>query len=304
MSIPALDAELKRFGPGSRTPVMSLAQAEQYCRKLAQTHYENFPVVTRLLPRYVEQDFYNLYAFCRWADDLGDELGDPQRALEHLAWWREELAGCFAGTPRHPVMVALQRTIKYYRIPAQPFEHLISAFEQDQRITRYEDFEQLHDYCRRSADPVGRLVLYLARSASDLNFPASDSICTGLQLANFWQDVARDWQIGRVYLPKSSMDQFGITEDHIAGGISTPGFRELIAFEVRRARRFLDAGWPLLQNVPKEFRFDISLFLRGGLAILEKIERQNFAVLESRPKLTKYDFIKLTIQAIWDKRRN
>ncbi len=303
MAIPGLEEELRRFGPTSSEAPMSLAQSEAYCRDLARSHYENFPVVTRLLPKDVVQDFYNIYAFCRWSDDLGDELGDPQRAREYLSWWRVELAACFENSPRHPVMVALSRTVEVYGIPSKPFEDLISAFEQDQTVTRYENFDQLHDYCRRSADPVGRLVLYLARSANDLNYPFSDSICTGLQLANFWQDVARDYQIGRVYLPRTSMDQFGITDETISQGVSTPEFRELMALEVRRARRFLEGGWPLMENVPKGFRFDISLFIRGGLAILEKIERQNFAVRESRPKLTKYDFVKIAAKAMWDKRR-
>jgi squalene synthase HpnC len=303
MAISALEDELKRFGPGSTSEPMSVVNAQAYCKQLALSHYENFPVVTRLLPKYIVQDFYNIYAFCRWADDLGDELGDRDRALQYLGWWRDELAACYADSPRHPVMIALKETVRAYEIPSKPFEDLISAFEQDQTITRYNDFDQLHDYCKRSADPVGRLVLYLARSANDLNFPLSDSICTGLQLANFWQDVAHDYQkIDRIYLPKSSMDQFGITEADIAKGISTPSFRELLAMEVRRARRFLETGWPLVDNVPKDFRFDISLFIRGGLAILDKIEKHNFAVLESRPKLSKYDFLKLSMQTMWSKR--
>ena len=181
------------WGPrATHCPPPTPAEAAAYCRRLATTHYENFPVVSWLLPRRMHQHFYNIYAYCRWADDLGDEVGDVAQSLELLGWWREELTSCFEDRPRHPVFVALGPTIHEFGIPVEPFGDLISAFEQDQSVHEYETFEQLTDYCRRSANPVGRLVLYLCRQATSENFVWSDSICTGLQLANFWQDVARE----------------------------------------------------------------------------------------------------------------
>ncbi|MFN7768008.1 MAG: squalene synthase HpnC, partial [Planctomycetaceae bacterium] len=203
------ELELTRWGPNSTAGVPSLADSKGYCRFLATGHYENFPVVSLLLPRSLHQHFYNVYAYCRWSDDLGDETGDPQRALALLQWWRGELDACYAGQSRHPVFVALSETIREFDIPRQPLVDLISAFEQDQTVREYETYPQLLDYCRRSADPVGRLVLALCRRATAENFIWSDSICTGLQLANFWQDVARDFDIGRIYLPREDRERFG-----------------------------------------------------------------------------------------------
>jgi squalene synthase HpnC len=278
-------AELEQWGPGT-APDVSHEAAREYCRRVARVHYENFPVVTYWLPRQLHQHFFNVYAFCRWSDDLGDEVEETERSLLLLEWWRKELADCYAGHPRHPVFVALRDTVEQFEIPPDPFEDLISAFEQDQAVTRYETFAQLHEYCRRSADPVGRLVLYLMRQADEANFRLSDSICTGLQLANFWQDVARDFQIGRVYLPAEDRRRFGYTDEQLADRTSTPQFRELLAFEVARAREFLDAGWPLVDR------------LRGGLRILEKVQALDYAVWERRPKIGKRDVLPLLITAL------
>ena len=203
--------DLQLYGPQKSALALPLDRrtAEAYCRTLATSHYENFPMVSWLLPKGLHQHFYNIYAYCRWADDLGDEVGDTKKSLELLAWWRGEVEACFAGQLRHPVFVALKPTIDEFSIPREPFLDLISAFEQDQSICEYDTFEQLRDYCRRSADPVGRLVLSLCRENTDLNVVWSDSICTGLQLANFCQDVARDFAIGRIYLPRADYERFG-----------------------------------------------------------------------------------------------
>src|SRR6478736_4178570 len=176
-------------------------EGQSYTRWLATHHYENFHVVSFLLPKRLHQDFYNVYAYCRWADDLGDEMGDPVESLRLLAWWRQGLEAMYAGKTTHPVFVALRGTVERYSIPPQPFDDLIQAFEKDQGVTRYRDWEELFAYCRQSADPVGRLVLYLCGYSDVARQQLSDATCTALQLANFWQDVGRDLEKGRIYIP-------------------------------------------------------------------------------------------------------
>ena len=294
-------AELDRWGPQSvshQSAPVSLSDAEAYCRRLATSHYENFPLVSWLLPRELHQHFYNVYAYCRWADDLGDEVGDPARSLELLGWWRGELAACYAGEARHPVFVALRRTIEEFAIPAEPFEDLISAFEQDQTVHEYETFEQLRDYCRRSADPVGRLVLHLCRQHTPENVAWSDSICTGLQLANFWQDVNRDFDIGRVYLPREDRERFGYRDEDLRARVTNDAFLALMRFEVDRAKGFLQSGLPLVERLPGRLQVDIELFARGGLKILERIEAIEYRVWQTRPVVTKGQAAVLFVQCL------
>lgn len=292
--------ELATWGPeASSQPAISRASAEGYCRKLALGHYENFPVVTWALPRRLRQHFYNVYAFCRWADDLGDEIGDPERSLELLAWWRSELDACYADAPRHPVFVALHPTIRQFAIPREPFADLISAFEQDQQIHDYATFAQLHDYCRRSADPVGRIVLHLSECSRAETVAWSDSICTGLQLANFWQDVARDRDIGRTYLPREDRQRFCYSEGDLQTRTANEAFASLMRFEVERARGFLEAGWPLVEAVPGRLQVDIELFIRGGLQILHEIERIRYRVWEQRPVVTRGRFAWMVMTGTW-----
>ena len=291
--------ELAVWGPEAfGQTALPLAEAEAYCRRLARRHYENFPVVSWALPQRLHQHFYNVYAFCRWADDLGDETGGGERALELLAWWRRELADCYAGAPRHPVFVALRPTILRFDIPSEPFEHLISAFEQDQIVHEYQTYPQLLDYCTRSADPVGRIVLSLCECRTEQNVAWSDSICTGLQLANFWQDVARDFEIGRVYLPREDRERFGFDDEALARRRSTPEFIELLRFEVDRARELLLAGRPLVDAMPGRLRVDIDLFVAGGLQILREIEQISYRVWEQRPAVSKPRFALLLAGAL------
>jgi squalene synthase HpnC len=291
-------ADLKNWGPRRSVPAPSLMQAQAYCRALARRHYENFPLASWMLPRRLHQHFFNVYAYCRWADDLGDEVGDRGRAAELLGWWREELENCYLGSTTHPVFVALHTTIERFSIPQQPFEDLISAFEQDQRVTQYETFEQLSDYCRRSANPVGRIVLRLCGSYSERNARWSDSICTGLQLANFWQDVARDSAIGRIYLPNEDCRHFGYTDDDFRERRENEAFRALMQFEVERARGLLLEGLPLVQALPGRLRIDIDLFARGGLAILDQIERIGYRVWQKRPVVEKRVLLKLFLGSL------
>jgi len=279
--------------------VPSLADAQNYCRELATTHYENFPVVSWLLPRDLHQHFYNVYAYCRWSDDLSDEIDDDTRSLELLDWWLGELRQCYAGSATHPVFVALTETISEFEIPAEPFEDLLSAFRQDQRVHEYDTFDELRDYCRRSADPVGRLVLYLCRSYNEQNVAWSDSVCTGLQLANFWQDVARDLDIGRIYLPAEDCRRFGYSREDLQNRVTNDAFLQLMRFEVDRARQYLTDGLPLVENLPGRLQIDIELFIRGGLKILEEIERINYRVWQTRPVVRKGQFVMLLGGCLW-----
>lgn len=297
--MPFLD-DLQRFGPDS-TEAPGPAESARYCAGLAASHYENFSVVTRMTPAPLRPAFAAIYAFCRWSDDLGDELGDPVRSLALLDWWRGELAGLFDGrTPRHPVFVALEPVIADYAIPIGPFDALISAFRQDQEVVDYATYPQLLDYCRRSADPVGHLVLYLARAFNPENARLSDRTCTGLQLANFWQDVARDhaMAVPRVYLPREDRARFGYDDADLAARRFTPAFRELLAFEVERARALLIEGRPLAGRLPGRLGVAVDLFGRGGLAILDRIEAQGYDVWSKRPEVGRWAKLGLLARSI------
>ncbi len=285
--------ELTRWGPQARYEPVSRLRAQGYCARLARSHYENFSVASLLLPRRLLPHFHAIYAYCRWADDLGDETGGGQYALDLLQWWREELLRVYDGTPRHPVMIALQPTVRRFAIPPTPFLELLSAFEQDQHVKRYDTYEQVLGYCRCSANPVGHLVLYLCECFDERTVKLSDAICTGLQLANFWQDVARDLDIGRVYLPAEDRRRFGYADADLEGRRLTPAFAELMRFEVDRARRLFEDGLPLVSLMPADVQADIELFARGGLGILRKIEAAGYDVWRARPVLRKWEKLSL-----------
>jgi squalene synthase HpnC len=264
----------------------SLADAQQYCARLARSHYENFPVVTWFLPKHLHQHFYNVYAYCRISDDLGDEVGDKQVSLTLLDQWEEELGQCYSGEPRHPVFIALRETVREFDIPQHEFSDLLIAFRQDQIVTRYPRFGDLLGYCQYSANPVGHLVLYLCGYRDAERQKLSDYTCTALQLANFWQDVAEDHTKGRLYIPLEDFSRFGVTEMDIAQRRATPQFLAMMKFEVERAREWFQHGLPLVKMVNRELALDLELFSRGGLAILDAIERQRFDVLSSRPVIS------------------
>jgi squalene synthase HpnC len=292
-------AELTRLGPDAPSRTWTLAEARSYCARLTRSHYENFSVASLLLPRRLVKHFHAIYAYCRWADDLGDETGGGTRALALLRWWREELLRCYDGEPRHPVMVALQPVIRQFGIPPQPFLDLLFAFEQDQIVKRYPTYEHLLGYCRCSANPVGHLVLYLCECHDAERAALADRICTALQLANFWQDVSRDLDIGRVYIPQEDLKRFGVTEADLQARRCTRGFVELMRFEVERARDLFYRGMPLVDLMPAEVRADVELFLAGGLAILRKIERCGYDVLAARPALARWEKAALLCGALW-----
>ena len=279
--------ELRKYGPGSGDTAVSPDAARAYCATVTRAHYENFTVASWLLPKELVPHFEAVYAYCRWADDLADETGGGATALGLIDWWRAGLLDCYAGTASHPVFVALRDTIRTFSIPPAPFLNLLTAFEQDQHVPKYDTFDQLLGYCENSANPVGHLVLYLFECFDESKAPLSDDICTGLQLANFWQDVARDFENGRIYLPSEDRVRFGVTEDQIRDKKFNADFRELLAFEVRRTRAFFERGRALLPRLPRKTRVDVELFALGGEAILWAIEKQNYDVLTSRPRIGK-----------------
>ncbi|TWT60224.1 squalene synthase HpnC [Rubinisphaera italica] len=294
---------LSTWGPDAtvQPSAMSLGDARQFTKSIALGHYENFPVVSFFLPRLLRQPFYDIYSFCRWSDDLGDELPSTEESLRHLQWWRGELDLCLKGSARHPITIALAETIQQFSLPAEPFHDLISAFERDQIQNRYKTYSDLLSYCQQSANPVGRLLLHLAESATPSNLQLSDNVCTGLQLINFWQDVARDLQMNRIYLPKEDLHQFGVTEKELRDNVSTQNFQKLIAFEVDRAEKLLMSGRELACQVPRSIRLDIRLFALGGLTICKKIRQIDYCVLEIRPKLSKWDAPGLLVKAFLGK---
>jgi squalene synthase HpnC len=261
--------------------------AQKYTRWLATHHYENFNVASWLLPRKLHQHFYNLYAYCRWADDLGDEVPDTQRALELLDWWEHELDLCYDGRPSHAVFVALRETIVAKDIPRQPFADLLKAFRQDQTVKRYPTWESVLDYCVYSANPVGRLVLYLCGYRDHPRQRLSDATCTALQLANFWQDVSRDLEKGRIYIPLDIASHHGVSGANIVSRYFSHNYVALMKDLIARTRDLFNDGLPLARQVEGKLSVDIEMFSRGGLAVLDAIETQGYDTLHHRPSVRK-----------------
>jgi squalene synthase HpnC len=279
----------------------SEAEARDYCRRLARSHYENFSVASWFLPAQLRQHFFNVYAYCRISDDLGDEVGDTAASLQLLDQWEMELNACYQGHPRHPVFVALADTIRRFEIPKHEFADLLTAFRQDQSIGRYETFNDLLGYCRYSANPVGHLVLYLCGYRDSERQQLSDYTCTALQLANFWQDVSADFAKGRIYLPLEDLRRFGVSEKAIQDGENNAAFRGMMRFEVQRAREWFTQGIPLIAKVDRALAIDLELFSRGGQEILNAIERQAHAVLGRRPRISKARKLALVTRAAMGK---
>jgi squalene synthase HpnC len=288
--------QLEVFGP-ERCDVMTVEQARAWCRRLALGRYENFSVISTLVPRTLRDDFAAVYAFCRWADDLGDEIPDRQRSLELLGWWRQELAQCFAGEATHPVFIALRPTIERHDLPIKPFDDLIRAFEQDQTVNRYETWEQLIGYCRLSADPVGRLVLMVCgEERSEDVFALSDRNCTALQLTNHWQDVRRDIiERDRIYIPREMIDIDRFEERLIASAKQGWAVDRTFLGESRAViRACIERTWPLyaeglglLEKLRPQSRPLIWLFAAGGMHVLRMIEMWNYETALHRPTLSR-----------------
>lgn len=291
--------ELERLGPDNPPQAWELSAAEAYCKTWASQQYENFSVVSFLLPRRLRQDFYNIYSYCRWSDNLADEVESTEKSLQLLDWWSAQLQLCYSGRPAHPVMVALQNTVQQYNIPQQPFQDLLSAFRQDQQIRRYDDEASLLDYCQRSANPVGRILLYLAEDPELLqeeNLSLSDLICTGLQLANFCQDMARDAAIDRIYLPRSRWEN--ASEQDFLSARPTAELCRILEKWVQCTREYFVEGSALIERVPRWLAVDIELFVSGGLEILRQIEHAKFDVWTQRPVVSKLSKFKLLLRAL------
>ena len=271
----------------------TVEDAYALCQRLAKTHYENFTVGSWFLPRESRKHLYAVYAFCRFVDDLGDEFEGDR--LEALDFWEEEVQSCYGGTPKHPYAIALQQTISAFDIPKEPFLRLVQANRMDQTSSRYATYQDLEHYCQHSANPVGRLVLYVGGYRDQERQELSDYTCTALQLANFWQDVSRDYALGRIYIPMEDLARFGCSEEQLALGVSTDAFRELMRFEVARARELFRRGMGLVDTLEGRLKLDVALFSLGGLKVLDAIERQEYDVLRRRPKVSKAVKIRLML---------
>lgn len=299
--------QLDVYGP-EHCETMSVEQAREYCRRLAGRRYENFSVLSALVPRDLTDDFAAVYAFCRWADDLADEVGDSQRSLELLGWWRRELQQCYDGGPHHPVFLALAPTIRKHDLPLQPFDDLIRAFEQDQQVTRYDTWSQLIEYCRLSADPVGRLVLgLLGADRSEEVFACSDATCTALQLTNHWQDVRRDiLERDRIYIPRELIDIDRFEQRLLASAKQgyavdrefLPASRRIVMELVERTWPLFEEGEKLLPLISRRARPIVWLFGAGGQHVLRNIERWSYETVLHRPKLNRVTKTFLVIQAL------
>src|SRR5215471_2984030 len=272
--------------------------AQEYTHWLATHHYENFNVVSWLLPKPLHQHFYNVYAYCRWADDLGDEVPDPLRALQLLNWWERELDLCYDGKPSHPVFVALRQTVIAKDIPKQPFADLLKAFRQDQTTKRYPDWDAVLGYCVYSANPVGRLVLYLCGYRDEQRQRLSDATCTALQLANFWQDVSRDLDKGRIYIPLDAVTAQGLTENDIVERRFDDRYVRLMRDLIARTRDLFAEGLPLAKMVEGKLSVDLEMFSRGGIAVLDAIEAMGYDTLNARPAISKGKQIRLLGRAV------
>lgn len=281
------------------TRAWSSDQALSYTRWLATHHYENFHVVSFLLPKRLHQDFYNVYAFCRWSDDIGDEIGSPDESLRLLGWWRGLLHAMYEGAaPAHPVFVALRQTVERHDLPRQPFDDLITAFEHDQHVTRYPDWDAVLGYCVYSANPVGRLVLYLGGYRDEERQRLSDATCTALQLANFWQDVVIDLGKNRVYLPQDLLARHGFSEEDLFARRFSPAFRSVMEEAVEKAQGLFEQGLPLARRLDRRLALDIDLFSRGGMRVLEKIRAQGYDVLKARPAISKLERVSLLLRSL------
>jgi squalene synthase HpnC len=274
--------------------VADLAEAYAWCGRLAQAHYENFTIASWLMPRAMRPHMHAIYAYARIADDFADE----DKSLPKLDEWERELDAAYAGSPRHPVFLALADTARRFDIPREPFADLLRAFRSDVDFSGFDTIDDLLDYARYSANPVGRLVLYLFGYRDAERQRLSDLVCTGLQFANFWQDVAIDFANGRIYFPRRDMKRFGVTPADLRALATTPGFVALMHHEIAFARDLLMRGAELARMVDRRLRRDIMMFAGGGLAILRAIEKIDYDVFNRRPKLGKLDYLALGWDAL------
>jgi squalene synthase HpnC len=268
----------------------TVPQAFQFCERLAHDHYENFPVASLLVLREKRPHVYAIYSFARIADDYADEPGlTPAERVNSIAEWEEQLIDAYRGHAHHPVFVALRETIDHFEIPIELFQSLLTAFRSDVTRHRYESFEEVLEYCENSANPIGRLMLLLFNYRSETTMEFSDSICTALQLTNFWQDVSVDLKKDRVYIPLEDIREFGYSEGELLGHHSSQAFKDLMCYQVERTEQLYQEGKPLLSAIGSDLRMELKLTWKGGMRILKKIERQDYDVLSGRPSLSLLD---------------
>ena len=274
----------------------NLKKAYTLCENLAKSHYENFTIASWLIPKQKRKHIYAIYSYCRFTDDLGDEYqGNKQKAIDQ---WERDLLHCYNGNPNHPYMIALQQTIKEFDIPIEPFLKIIKANRMDQTHKRYETFSDLEKYCQNSANPVGHLILHLYGYGDIKRRTLSDYICTALQLSNFWQDIHRDYMIGRIYIPLEDLNRFGYSEDQLARKDFNDSFRNLMSFEVERTRHLFSKGYRLIETVDGYLKLDVALYTLGGLKILDRISKQGYNVLATRPTISKVTKTGLLLKAM------
>jgi len=290
-------------GTNRTVPSSSVADAFAYCERMARAHYENFPVGSLLVPKNRRKHVYSIYAFARTADDFADEgygTSDLTEAgrLAALDDWEHRLEDCYAGKADHPVFIALAETVRELQLPIKLFRDLLSAFKQDVVKRRYADFDQVLDYCARSANPVGRLILLLFGYRDERLHQLSDCICTGLQLANFWQDVEVDLRKDRIYLPQDEMARFGVNERDLREKRFSDRYAALLEFQVERTKRLFERGRTLPSQVSGRLAIELRLTWLGGMRILERIEELGYDTLNARPALTTTDKIKLLVKSL------
>lgn len=305
VALPVKD-QLRTWGPSAAVSVSS-DEAVAYCRALARTHGENFPVLSTLVPARLRDDFAVVYSFCRWADDLADELGDVDEATSMLAWWRSELALSYEGKANHPVLVALQATAKRHALPQELFAQLIDAFEQDQTVDRYDTWSQLMEYCARSANPVGRLVLLMLESnPTESMFRLSDDICTGLQLANHWQDIGRDiLERDRVYIPRELIDapnfdqrlRTSAAQGWACDATFLSESTAIVQQCVTRTWPLFEHGRGLIDELAPTSRPVVRLFAEGGEHVLHLIQHWDYQTALHRPGVGRLYILRLVFRA-------
>ncbi len=276
-----------------------IEEAYSYCLAIAREHYENFPVASFLIPRRLRKHVAAVYAFARYADDIADEgMNDKEERKKLLDAWRYQLMNLTERTNDNPIYIALGETTQKFKLPITLFSDLLDAFEQDIMIDEYETFDQVLDYCTRSANPIGRLMLLFFNCSNEYSIPPADALCTGLQLANFWQDISIDIQKSRIYLPREDRLKFQVSEKSLFQKNASGELQKLIRFEIERTRTFFEKAKGLFELVPLRLRFELKAIWRGGVKILDAIESSGFDPLGHRPQLNASDKIQIMFSSL------